>query len=419
MTRRLRVCLDARIIDGRDGGVQQVLIGLAHGLSALEGDLEEYLFLTWDDRDAWLRPHLGGACRVLAGGSPPAESRWRRRLRRVKPLQAAWQHAARLLDSPGSLLPRSAGIIEAAGVDVMHFTLQSAFLTDVPSIYHPHDLQHVHLPQYFSTRERAAREVRYRAFCAQAETVAVTSSWVKRDLTAHYGIDPARIAVIHWAPPTEAYPEPTAGDLQRVRRELDLPDTFILYPAQTWPHKNHITLLRAIAALRARDGVDVPLVSTGSHTEHFAVIRAEAERLGVSDLVRFPGYVPALTLQALYRMARAAVIPTRFEAASYPVWEAFQAGVPVACSTVTSLPEQVGDAALTFDPGSVDEVAAAVRRLWTDAELRGSLVQKGRANVQRFSWDRTARTFRAHYRRMAGQRLSSADRALLDAPPLL
>ena len=124
-----------------------------------------------------------------------------------------------------------------------------------------------------------------------------------------------------------------------------------------------------------------------------------------------------MDLKCLYRLARATVIPTKFEAASGPLWDSFIAGTPAACSTVTSLPEQAGDAALLFDPERPYEIAGAIAALWTDTELRTELRRRGAVNVQRFSWNRTARIFRAHYRRIASRPLAEADLELLRAPP--
>jgi len=89
-------------------------------------------------------------------------------------------------------------------------------------------------------------------------------------------------------------------------------------------------------------------------------------------------------------------------------------GAPVACSTVTSLPEQAGDAALLFDADRPEEMAGAIARLWTDPALRAQLAARGRERVAHFTWDRTARVFRAHYRRIAGRPLTDEDRESLD-----
>jgi hypothetical protein len=83
-------------------------------------------------------------------------------------------------------LPISSGSIERARIDVMHFTHQGGFSTVVPSIYHPHDLQYLHLPEFFSPRTRRALDFKYRRLCAQATMVAVSSCWVKQDVVSHF-----------------------------------------------------------------------------------------------------------------------------------------------------------------------------------------------------------------------------------------
>jgi glycosyltransferase involved in cell wall biosynthesis len=300
----------------------------------------------------------------------------------------------------------------------MHFTRQQGFITDVPFIYHPHDLQHVHLPEFFSMRERKRRDVWYHHLSWRAETVVVTSTWARDDIVRHFRLPSSKVVVIPWAPPLEAYQPPTDDDVELLRRDLGIPTTFILYPAQTWPHKNHLNLVRALAQLRG-EGLDVPLVLTGRETPFAERIRREAAAKSITDLIHWRGFVGGLELGALYKLARAVVIPSRFEAASAPLWEAFAAGVPAACSNVTSLPKQAGDAALIFDPDDVGGIAAAIRALWLDDGLREKLVENGHRQVGVFSWDRTARTFRALYRKVAGRELDEEDRNLLAAPPLL
>jgi glycosyltransferase involved in cell wall biosynthesis len=300
----------------------------------------------------------------------------------------------------------------------MHFTIQTGFRTQLPSIYHPHDLQHVHLPAFFEPGERARREKWYGSLCRQAKMVAVVSTWTQQDVMRHFGLSEDKVRVVPLAPIVGEYRSSTADDLESLGKRLRLPEDFVFYPAQTWPHKNHIGLLEALALLRDRDGLVVPLVSSGRLGEYFPVIERRVEELGLQDQVTWLGFVTPDDLMGLYRLARAVVIPTRFEAASGPLWDAFQSGTPAACSKVTSLPAQAGDAALLFDQEQPDEIAQAVRRLWTDDGLRSLLIDRGRANVARFTWDQTARHFRAHYRRLLNQ-MTDADRDLLSQPPLL
>ena len=118
-------------------------------------------------------------------------------------------------------------------------------------------------------------------------------------------------------------------------------------------------------------------------------------------------------MSALYRAAHIVFIPTLFEAASGPLFEAWQHGAPVACSSVTSLPEQAAGAALLFDPFEVDGIALALARMATEEGLRDELRRWGARRLEDFSLERTAKAYRAVYRRAAGLRLSEEDRWLL------
>ncbi len=424
MARPLRVCLDARILGGASGGVEQVIIGLVSGLSRVGGRDEEYLVLGYEGAAEWIRPHVKGNCRILCARSGPPGSGWKGALKRrvLAALPALSGLVRPALSRWGNQLPQAApsdGTIEAAGVDVMHFTTQLGFLTKVPSIYQPHDLQHRHLRGNFDERAYQGRELLYRTLCEQARMVAVTSSWGKRDLIESYGLTEDKVQVIPWAPVLTEYLVPTAADLQAARTKFGVEDGFIFYPAQTWPHKNHIGLLEALVKVRERHGISARLVSSGRKNEYFPEIERAVRRLGLESQIRFTGFVTPLELQCLYRMAACVVIPTRFEAASFPLWEAFLAGVPAACSNVTSLPEQAGDAALVFGPDETDLICESIHRLLTDEELRRVLVTRGRANVAKFSWDATARRFQAHYRRLAGRALSGEELALMREAPAL
>jgi glycosyltransferase involved in cell wall biosynthesis len=195
------------------------------------------------------------------------------------------------------------------------------------------------------------------------------------------------------------------------------PERFLLYPAQTWPHKNHLRLLEAVATLRDR-GLIVHLICTGRLTDNYEAIRRFVERSSLAGQVQFRGYVASGELERLYQSATALVFPSRFEGWGFPLVEAFASALPVASSNATVLPEVAGGAALLFDPENVGEIAGAIARIWTDAALRRSLIAKGLERAGSLSWDRAARTFRALYRSVVGRELTDEDRVLL-APPTL
>ena len=398
-TKPLRVVIDCRLRSGVSGGIESVILGLAGGLSRLTDGDEQYVLLAYPNSHEWIRPLASGLCTMHLATA-------------VQPQLPA--------DGGDVQLARSDGTIEnTLRADVMHFTVQRAFLTGTPSIYHPHDLQHVHLPQFFDDAERRKRDVTYRTFCKQATMVAAAATWVRDDLIKQFDLPEEKVQVVPLAPILTEYAEPSAQDLAAVRAKYQLPEHFILYPAQTWPHKNHLRLVEALAILRERHGLVVPLAACGRQNEFFATIERRATELGVRSQMHFVDFIPGFDVQCLYRLCRAVVIPTLFEAASGPLNDAFLAGAPAACSNVTALPCQAGDAALVFDPHEPAAIARAIRQLWTDDTLRATLASRGRERVAQFSWDKTARHFRAHYRRIASRALTDEDRRFITAEPLL
>jgi glycosyltransferase involved in cell wall biosynthesis len=393
----MRVCIDARILqDGYSGGTQQVIIGLASAYSKFTGD-DEFLFLAYKGRAHWLSPYLQGACRLLEVPAPPIGIR--RVARKLVGVGKSW---LKQLAGNAPDLPRSDGIIERARIDVMHFVLQShPFLTEVPTIYHPWDLQHIHLPDFFTPGQIAWRNRIYRGFCERSSLVSVASEWVKHDIVEHYQIQPEKIRVVPMGAVVESY---QTIDPDIVRRKYNLPAQFLFYPAQTWPHKNHVRLLQALALLRDQRGLEIPLVCSGFHNQHDRTIADVIHNLGLQQVI-VAGYVPAADLKAFYGLATALIFPSLFEGWGLPVTEAFVSGLPVLCSDVTSLPEQVGDAAVLFSPLDVRAIADAVLRVWTDEPLRREMVRKGYERAKRLTWDVTARQFYMLYQEIAGKNL--------------
>jgi glycosyltransferase involved in cell wall biosynthesis len=162
----------------------------------------------------------------------------------------------------------------------------------------------------------------------------------------------------------------------------------------------------------------VPLVCTGRVTPFGAQIKAAIQKFNLFDQIQFMGYRSETEVKILYRLCTAVVVPTQFESVSFPIWEAFDAGRPVACSTATSLPAQVGDAGLLFDPEDPGAIADAIRSLWETPELRERLGRLGTERLRQFSLDRFALHMRALYRHIAGT-TDARDREILAAASLI
>ena len=410
----LNVAIDAQVTPKTAGGVAQVILGLIHALGRLEDDPSTNYFIvvaSQAERD-FLQPYLGNNQQFAI--KPRSLTKRLQRLVTGTGKSIARRFADH--DNYSELsLPVSDGFLESLGCDVVHFPHQRFALCSLPSIYNPHDLQHLHFPQFFGAAELAKRDFVYRSGCQLARTVAVSSRWIKEDIIRHYRVDPDKIQIIPWAPPTEAYQNPSSRDLDEVQKKHALPIPFALYPAMTWPHKNHLRLLEALAILRDRHDLKLHLVCTGSLLQPYSSsIQQRVSELGLTSQVSFPGFVSDVELRALYRLAQFLVMPSLFESDSSPVYEAWLEGTPIVCSNVTSLPVQVMDAAVLFDPYDPAAIADAMRRVSTDNNLRRNLTAYGYLRVKDFDWDRTARAYRAIYRRGAGRLLSEEDRWLLD-----
>ncbi|HUP72989.1 MAG TPA: glycosyltransferase family 1 protein [Acidimicrobiales bacterium] len=391
----MKVLVDARIESGRAGGLEQAVIALATSLARSEDQRDEISFLTLAGGDGWLRDHVGDGHIVTCGQSTLRQhfrdlrtSPVGRRLLRLGAEARNW--------STGP--SRTVETVGGYSADVIHFPIQNGVPTRAPFIYQPWDLQHRHLPQFFTGGERRRRDIVYRSLCRAAAVVVVPTQWGKQDLIDTYSIDETKISVV---PPSASVlslgPAPTETEILAARSVVG-PTDYALFPAQAWPHKNHATLIAAIALLRAR-GTDIAVVCCGAtNPEAVAALEAEAGSAGVGDLLVFPGYLPQQLMRPLYEEARCMVFASLFEGWGLPVIEAFELGIPVVTSHRGSLCEVAGEAAEICDPASPESLAEAIARVWLDEGRRASLVEAGRERAARLTWSSIGDSYRRIYR---------------------
>jgi glycosyltransferase involved in cell wall biosynthesis len=414
----LRVAIHAQVsADGSAGGVQQALASLLRALDREAAPGIEFVLLAGQRGHEWLTAGLGAPFRVSenpgtlgrrAKAGQPAAARLRvhlgqaaalarrtgQRLRGQRPITTGDEWARR------------------AGSDVVHFPYQEAFRTSLPSIFNPWDLQHLSLPQYFSPETRAQRDERYREACGAARAIVAATDWTRRDVHARLGVSLDKVVVIPVPPFNEGLADPSAEDVEAAGPRLGVVAPFVLYPAQMFPHKNHVRLLEALAELRRR-GLEVRCVLTGASHPFAATVVQRARDLGLSAHVRVLGFVAPGDLRALYRRCRLVAFPSTHEGLGLPLLEAFAEGAPVASSNATCLPEVGGDAALYFSPEDVREMADTIAALWEGADLRQDLVERGRRRLSFFSGHRTALAHLGLYRIVGDREIRDEEREAL------
>jgi glycosyltransferase involved in cell wall biosynthesis len=283
-------------------------------------------------------------------------------------------------------------------VDVVHYPVTVPIpRTRRPTVVTVHDLQHHDLPHFFSRAERAYRRWAYDGAARSATVVVATSEYTRQRLLELLELPPERVEAIPHGLDARRF-TPAADDDEALLAELDLPERFVVYPANMWPHKNHGRLVDALALQRERD---FDLVLTGQPWSRLEELMARATRAGVAERVRHVGYVEPDTLAAVYRAAHAMVFPSLYEGFGAPPLEAMACGCPVAASLHGSLGEVCAGAVLELDPESVESIADGLDRIVADDDLRERLRVAGRERAGRFRWSDAARKHTATYVRAA------------------
>jgi glycosyltransferase involved in cell wall biosynthesis len=274
-------------------------------------------------------------------------------------------------------------------------------LRGVPTVLTVHDMIFRLFPEHQRRLNYWYLNATMPLYCRRADAIITVSESSKRDIVAHYGLDPAKVTVIYEAASPEFAPGPPAA-VEEARRRYGLPERFLIHVGTIEPRKNLSRLVEALQRLRDR-GLAVPLVVVGGKGWLYDDFFRRLEALEVRDAVHFPGYVPAADLPLLYSAATAAVTPSVYEGFGLPVLEAMACGTPVLSSNAASLPEMGGAAARYFDPYDVEAMAEAIGTVWTDGELRSEMRRQGLQQAARFSWERAARETLAVYARLLPQ----------------
>lgn len=294
------------------------------------------------------------------------------------------------------LLPRA---LKRTGAALVHNMGATGPLRGrTPMITTTHDMIYHRIPEVGAGMRGWGMRALTPRVARRSDAVITVSQSSADDVREIAGLDPASIAVI---PNAGQPPGPPASD-EEVRRVLGADDRqILLYPTALRPHKNIAGLMRALALIppEARPLVAIP----GYETPYGDELRRIAFQSGVAEDARFLGWVSAEMIAGLYRVADALIFPSRYEGFGLPVLEAMQRGLPVISSQASSMPEVAGDAAVYFDPDDPAQMAAAIRTVLADPDLRASMAQRGLARAERFSWVDAAAATLDVYRTVLGR----------------
>jgi len=277
-----------------------------------------------------------------------------------------------------------------------------------PSVVTLHDCaflrcgETIHLLRRLYYRRAIPRSAR------QAALVAIDSESTRRDAMELMGLPSAKLRVVPLGVGEDFFVRevPTPREVE-LRNRIDVERDFILTTGALEPRKNLETLIRAYARLRVLDSSVPPLVIAGRRAWRWKRLEALAQNLGVSDRVRFPGYVADADLPFLLALATVFVCVSRYEGFGLPPLEAMAAGTPALVSNASSLPEVVGGAGVMVEPDDIEAIARGLLSLLRDREKRAKLAEAGRRRAREYPWDRVARSMLELYREAAAGGQSS------------
>ena len=256
-----------------------------------------------------------------------------------------------------------------------------AYQIPVPALVTIYDLMHRYesrFPEISANGVYEWREKHYSKICKWAKGILVDSDIGKSQVIESYDSDPNKIHILPYIPAMYIYDKETPEGFDRRYSNLG---KYLFYPAQFWEHKNHKGLVQAVNILKEKYA-DLKLIFVGSKKNGYQSTYDMVMQLNLLENIRFLGYVPDNDIPELYRRARGMIMPSFLGPTNIPPLEANAVGCPLAVSRVYAMPAQLGDAAIYFDPSSIEEIAGAIEDIWLNDELCRKLRDSGlkRAN---------------------------------------
>lgn len=259
------------------------------------------------------------------------------------------------------------------------------------------DLGFLHFPESFLKKDLWQLKNWTKFSVQNTSSVITISNFSKRDLINQYDIDKNKITVAYPGYERERFNENLSKEkIEQAKKKYHTTDKYIIHIGTLQPRKNLIRLIEAFArVVRSHSDLKLLLVGKGGGLGRqgwlYKDILQTPERLGIQDSVIFTGFVPGDDLPFLLRGAKALIQISLWEGFGITILEAMGSGVPVIVSNVSALPEVVGEAGLSVDPYSLDQIEQAIRTVVSDKSLQQQYTKKGLIQAKKYSWQKMAK----------------------------
>lgn len=274
------------------------------------------------------------------------------------------------------------------------------FSKSIPFIY---DLSFIYHPDFVEPRNQKFLAEQVGKSIARASKILTISENSKKEIVEHYKVDPDKIFICYPAVDTKKFYRRSDDEISRVKAKYGIFGDYILFVGNIEPRKNLKRLLEAYESLpkNLKNKYSLLLVGAKGWLDDEIGKQIIKLRMDGNKIIQPSDYVLDDDLPALYSGAGIFAYVSLYEGFGIPPLEAMACGTPVVCSDNSSLPEAVGDAAVMVDAEKVEDIAAGMKRALEDEELKESLVKKGYDQIEKFSYDESAKILLEQIRSIA------------------
>lgn len=357
--------IDARMYGGRQTGIGNYIHHLTRHLFQIDKKNDYVLFFLEGEFSRYKPPRPG--------------------IKKVK-VSAHWYTLEEQLS-----LPR---ILNKFPFDLVHFPHFNA-----PVLYHHkyiltiHDITQKYFPgpSISSFFRKQIYELVFSHNIKKAKKIISVSHYTKKDILANFSVDPEKIQVIYEGFDPSFRKIYNQNKINRLKKKYGIKKPFILYAGVFRDHKNIIGLIQAFDLITRKYKQNLELVLIGSGDSFYVhKIQEAIKNLKLNNFIVQPGFLPQEQLILFYNAASLFILPSFREGFGFPPLEAMGCETPVVASCTTSLPEVLGKAACYFNPYNISEMAAIAVQVLKDKKLQKKLINLGRTQIQKFSWQKCA-----------------------------
>lgn len=280
--------------------------------------------------------------------------------------------------------------------------------TNCRSVVTIHDLIHERFPDQYNAIDVKIYTKKFRYACKYADQVIAISEQTKRDIIEFYKTPEDKITVCYQSCNPAFGKTVSEEEKRKIKTLYGLPDQFFLYVGSIIERKNLLNICKAIVLLR--NELDIPLAVIGDGGKYKQQVKEYIKQNGIENRIIFlsenssakssKSFKSAIDFPAIYQSAIAMIYPSFFEGFGIPVLESLWSKLPVITSNVSCLPEAGGEGAYYVNPASEEEIAAGMRKIYSDKQFAARMIEKGWEYAQNFTQQKSAASVMDVYKRV-------------------